>query len=280
MLSINCKGRLLSLQKPVVMGILNATPDSFYQGNIAEGINGMVQKAKSMTEQGADILDIGGQSTRPSATLLTEAEEAERVLPVIAAVHTALPHTIISIDTFYSSIAAKAVAAGASIVNDISGGEMDKDMIATVAKLNVPYICMHIQGTPQTMQQNPMYENVTKEVLEYFIKKIYDCKTAGIKDVIIDPGFGFGKTLEHNYELLQNLSLFKILEKPILAGLSRKGMIYKPLGITPSEALNGTTVLNTIALLHGANILRVHDVREAAEAIKLIGLLPAGYQTN
>lgn len=274
MLSINCLGRLLSLEKPIVMGILNATPDSFFKGHLNSGLEAMAAKAIEMTNAGAAIIDIGGQSTRPGASLLSAAEEGERVLPLIRHLASTNPSITISIDTFYASVAAEAVAAGARIVNDVSGGNLDDTMINTVASLHVPYICMHMQGTPQTMQQNPTYENVTKEVLEFFIKKVEQCQLAGIHDIIIDPGFGFGKTADHNFELLKNLSVFKMLDKPILAGVSRKGMIYKTLNISPDEALNGTTVLNTVALQNGANILRVHDVLEAKQAIELLDKLP------
>jgi dihydropteroate synthase len=270
MFTLNCKGRLLIIDSPVVMGIINVTPDSFYKGSRETTITGAFRKAEQMINEGAMILDIGGQSTRPNSTLLTATEETERVLPVIEAVHKNFPETIISVDTFYAVVAEQATSSGASIVNDISGGTLDTVMLSTVAKLNVPYICMHIKGTPQTMQQQATYENVTREVLDFFIQRIDACKKAGINDVIIDVGFGFAKTIAHNFELLRNLSIFKMLEKPILAGLSRKLSVYKTLGITAEESLNGTTVMNTLALLNGANILRVHDVKEAVEAIKLV----------
>ncbi|MBP6432148.1 MAG: dihydropteroate synthase [Ferruginibacter sp.] len=266
MFTLNCKGNLLVIEQPIVMGIVNVTPDSFYKGNINDDIIGMVAQ---MINDGATIIDVGGQSTKPNSTKLTADEEFERVIPVIEKIKTTFPNTIISIDTFYSKVAIDAVQAGASIVNDISAGSIDKTMITEVAKLNVPYICMHMQGTPATMQQNPSYENVTQDVLDFFIKKIDECRKAGIKDIIIDPGFGFGKTIEHNYTLLKNLATFKMLDCPILAGLSRKSVIYKTLNTTPNEALNGTTALNTLALNNGATILRVHDVKEAKEAIDL-----------
>ena len=270
MFTLNCKGRLLTIDSPVVMGIINITPDSFYEGSRKPTIEGALQKAEQMINEGAAILDIGGQSTRPNSTLLSATEEAERVLHVIEAIHKKFPETIISVDTFYATVAEQAVNGGASMVNDISGGTLDAAMLSTVAKLNVPYICMHIKGTPQNMQQQAVYENVTREVLDFFIQQTDACKKAGINDVIIDVGFGFGKTIAHNFELLRNLSVFKMLERPILAGLSRKSSVYKTLGITAEEALNGTTVMNTLALLNGANILRVHDVKEAVEAIKLV----------
>ncbi len=267
--SINCKGKLLSLDKPVVMGIINATPDSFYEGHLKLHIDGITALAGKMIQDGAAILDIGGLSTRPGSHPVSVQEETDRVLPVMEAIHKIYPEIILSIDSYNSQVAVAAVAAGASIINDISGGNADKDMLGTVASLQVPYICMHMQGTPATMQQDPVYSNVVKEVLDFFISKIDACKKAGIKDVIIDPGFGFGKTIEHNFQLLKALAVLSITNKPILAGLSRKGTIYKTLGITAAEALNGTTVLNTIALLHGASILRVHDVKEACETVKL-----------
>lgn len=271
MFTLNCKGKLLTIDSPIVMGIINATPDSFYKGSRETNVTGALQKAERMINEGATILDIGGQSTRPNSTVLSATEEAARVLPVIKAIHRTFSEAIISVDTFYAVVAEQAVNAGSSIVNDISGGTVDAAIFSTVAKLNVPYICMHIKGTPQTMQQEAVYENATREILDFFIHQIDACKKAGINDVIIDVGFGFGKTIAQNFELLQNLSIFKMLEKPILAGLSRKSSVYKTLGITAEEALNGTTVMNTIAVLNGANILRVHDVKEAVEAIKLVG---------
>ena len=267
--SINCKGKLLNLGEPVVMGIINATPDSFYEGHLKLRPREILLLAGKMIKEGAAILDIGGQSTRPGSTPISVAEETDRVLPVLESIHAAYPEIILSIDTYNPAVAIAAVAGGASIVNDISGGTLDAAMLTTVAALQVPYICMHIQGRPATMQKNPVYADVVKEVLDYFIHKISDCKKAGIKDVIIDPGFGFGKTIEHNFQLLKGLAALSITGKPILTGLSRKGTIYNTLGITAAEALNGTTVLNTMALLNGACILRVHDVKEAKEAIGL-----------
>ncbi|MBL0146459.1 MAG: dihydropteroate synthase [Chitinophagaceae bacterium] len=226
MFTLNCKGKLLVLDTPIIMGIINATPDSFYKGNLDDDILGIAAK---MIEDGATILDIGGQSTKPKSITLSAKEELARVMPFIKKIAAAFPQTIISIDTFYSEVAIEAVNAGASIVNDISAGNMDSKMLSTVARLNVPYVCMHMQGTPASMQVNPTYQNVSKEILEFFISKLEECKNAGVKDVIIDPGFGFGKTIEHNYSLLKNLPVFSMLDKPILAGLSRKSMIYKPL---------------------------------------------------
>jgi dihydropteroate synthase len=270
MFTLNCKGKIVSIEKPLLMGIINITADSFYEGHLDKDIDIILQLAADMIKEGADILDIGGQSTKPGSKQLSEEEETQRVLPLIEAIHQQFPDTIISIDTFHSKVASAAVNAGASIVNDVSAGNMDVNMIATVAQLQVPYICMHMKGTPETMQLQPQYENLAKEILDFFIIKIAECKQAGIKDIIIDPGFGFGKTIAHNFELLKDLSIFKMLKLPILAGLSRKSTIYKTLKIDVSEALNGTTVLNTIALLNGANILRVHDVKEAKEAILLV----------
>jgi dihydropteroate synthase len=270
MFTLNCNGRLLIIDQPIVMGIINATPDSFYSGSRKPSAETALQQAEKMINEGATILDIGGQSTRPNSEQISADEEAARVLPIIEAIAKKFPQTFISIDTFYSLVAKQAVGFGASIVNDISGGNIDAAMLLTVASLRVPFICMHMKGTPQTMQKNPTYENVTKEILDFFIQKISDCKLAGIKDIIIDVGFGFAKTIAHNFELLKNLSIFKMLEKPILTGLSRKSTVYKTLNITAEEALNGTTVLQTIALLNGASIIRTHDVKEALEAIKLI----------
>lgn len=270
MYTLNCKGRLLVLENPVVMGILNITPDSFYSGSRTESNDAILSKAEQMLSEGAKILDIGGQSTRPGSTRLSADEELQRVLPAIEVLKKQFPHCFLSIDTYHSKVAKEAVQAGADMVNDISSGEMDEQMIPTVAALQVPYIAMHMQGTPDTMQQNPSYENITREVLDYFIKKTEQCKAAGIADIVIDPGFGFGKTIAHNFQLLKELEVFQILKHPLLVGLSRKSTIYKTLGTTADKALNGTTVLNTIALQKGATILRVHDVKEAAEAITLV----------
>ncbi|HEY9361962.1 MAG TPA: dihydropteroate synthase [Chitinophagaceae bacterium] len=270
MFTLNCKGRLLVVDKPLVMGIINTTPDSFYEGSRTISIEQIIEKASEMVFEGADILDIGGQSTRPNSKKISVDEELKRILPGIEKIHKLFPETIISIDTFYAKVAKEAVQAGASIVNDISAGKMDEAMIETVAALRVPYVLMHMQGTPQAMQQNPVYKDVTKEILDFFIMQTQLLKQAGIKDIIIDPGFGFGKTVQHNFELLRHFDLFKMLNYPLLAGLSRKSHIYKTLGIDVSDALNGTTVLNTISLLKGANILRVHDVKEARETITLL----------
>ena len=269
MFTLNCKGRILVIDKPLVMGIINATPDSFFSGSRFNGVDEIVAKAEKMLNEGSDILDIGGQSTRPGSELISADEEIERVIPAIKAIAEKNPKAFISIDTFYSKVAAAAVDAGASIVNDISAGSMDNKMIATVAELKVPYILMHMKGTPQTMQQNAIYKDVTLDVLDFFISKTHELQKAGIVDIIIDPGFGFAKTIDQNFELLKNLSVFKMLDKTIMLGISRKSTIYKTLGVNAEELLNGTTVLNTIGLMNGASILRVHDVKEARETIKL-----------
>ena len=269
MFTLNCKGRLLLIDKPIVMGIINATPDSFFGGSRSNSVDDIVPKAANMLNDGADIIDIGGQSTRPGSEMKSADEELERVVPAIKAIANRSPHAFISIDTFYSKVAIAAVEAGATIVNDISAGSIDNKMIQTIAELKVPYVLMHMRGTPQTMQQNAVYENVTREVLDFFIAKTNELKNAGIVDLIIDPGFGFAKTIDQNFELLKNLSVFKMLDKAIMVGLSRKSTVYKTLGVSVDDALNGTTVLNTIGLMNGASILRVHDVKEAKDAVKL-----------
>jgi dihydropteroate synthase len=269
MFTLNCKGKLLALDRPLVMGIINITPDSFYEGSRFVGKDEILKQTEKMIRDGADILDVGGQSTRPGSEQILADEELKRVIGNIEAIHKNFPEVIISIDTYYSRVAYEAVNAGAGIVNDISAGNMDQGMLTTVAGLKVPYVAMHMKGTPQTMQKDPTYENVALDVLDYFITKKDECKKAGIHDMIIDPGFGFGKTIAHNFELLKSLPVFKMLDAPILIGLSRKSTVYKTLGITAEEALNGTTVLNTIAIMNGANIIRVHDVKEAKEAVKL-----------
>jgi len=270
MFTLNCNGRLLYADKPLVMGVINATPDSFYEDSRSETVSDTLQMAESMLHDGADILDIGGQSTRPGSQPVDEEEELKRVIKAITAVHNRFPEAIISIDTWHAKVARESVAAGASIVNDTSAGSLDSEMLTTVSSLHVPYILMHMQGTPQTMQQSPKYSNVTAEVLDFFIQRSELLKKMGIKDIIIDPGFGFGKTVAHNFELLRNLSVFKITGLPILIGLSRKSTISKTLDITTQESLNGTTVMNTIGLLNGADIIRVHDVKEARQAVKLV----------
>ncbi len=269
MFTLNCKGRLLIVDKPLVMGIINTTPDSFYAGSRFEAVDEVLRQAEQMLKDGATILDIGGQSTRPGSEKISEEEEMKRVIDPIEAVNKNFPEAFISIDTYYAKVAADAVLAGASIVNDISAASIDDRMIETVAALKVPYILMHMQGTPLTMQQQPDYKNVTTEVLDFLSKKVSELHKAGISDVIVDPGFGFGKTIDHNFELLRHLSVFNMLNCPVMVGLSRKSTIYKTLGISVGESLNGTTVLHTIALMNGASILRVHDVKEAVETVRL-----------
>ncbi len=272
MFSLNCKDKLLVIDKPLVMGIINVTPDSFYAGSRQQADASVLALATKMNNDGADIIDVGGQSTRPGSKRISVKDELQRVLPAIETILKHFPKTIISVDTYQSEVAREAIKAGAAIINDISAGNMDNNMIHAVAKLEVPYICMHMKGTPEDMQENASYENITKEVLDFFIQKTAECKQAGVNDVIIDPGFGFGKSITHNFILLKALSIFTMLEKPIMAGLSRKSTIYKTLNTTAENALNGTTVLNTLALQNGVNILRVHDVKEAKEAAKLYEL--------
>ena len=269
MFSLNCHGKLLLVEKPLVMGILNITADSFYAGSRVQNETSILARATQMIQEGADILDIGGQSTRPGSHRLSAREEGEKIRPVVSLIRKTFPDIPISIDTYHAEVAAGAVGAGASIVNDISSGEMDKNMVKKVGQSKVPYICMHMKGVPQSMQLETVYEDLLPELLTFFSHKISECKAAGIHDVLIDPGFGFGKNIQQNLFLLKNLSIFKIIGKPIMCGLSRKSTIYKTLHISPGEALNGTTVLNTLALQNGADILRVHDVKEAVETVKL-----------
>jgi dihydropteroate synthase len=265
----NCNGLPLDFTMPKIMGIVNVTPDSFYDGGKNYSITHSTNNAIQMLEQGADIIDIGGQSTKPNAITINAQEELDRIAVTIQALKNYNNNCIISIDTFYSYVAKEAIALGANIINDISAGTLDEAMIPTVAKLQVPYFAMHIQGTPQTMQDAPKYNNVSKEVYAYLDQKIQQCVQAGILDIGIDVGFGFGKTTNHNFELLKNLKTFETLQKPLLVGLSRKSMIYKTLNINPDNALNGTTFLHAFALQNGANILRVHDVEAAKECIQL-----------
>ncbi len=255
------------------MGILNCTPDSFFDGGKYHNSASIINQAEKMLSEGATFIDVGAYSSRPGAKHISEEEELDRILPVIKLLISEFSSVLISVDTFRSKVASQCIHHGACIVNDISAGEMDANMFSTVAKLQVPYVMMHMQGTPQNMQQNPTYENVVTDLLYYFSKKIAKLHQLGVNDIITDVGFGFGKTTEHNYQLLTHLELFKNLETPLLAGLSRKGMLYKPLNITADAALNATTAANTVALLHGASILRVHDVKEAVEAVKIVALL-------
>lgn len=269
MFTFNCKGSLWIINEPIVMGIINTTPDSFYTDSRAENIDTAVQKAREMAHAGATIVDVGGQSTRPGSSFITAEVELNRVIPVIAAIHKVLPELLISVDTFHPQVAVEAVKAGARIVNDISGGRFYTDMLTTVAALKVPYICMHSSGTIKTMHKKLAVNDITQTLLYYFIERIIACTKAGIQDIIIDPGFGFGKTIENNFTLLKELTALQILKKPILLGVSRKSTIYQTLKITAHESLNGTTVLNTVGLMKGVQILRVHDVKEAVEAIAL-----------
>ncbi|MFA4851570.1 MAG: dihydropteroate synthase [Bacteroidales bacterium] len=268
--TINCGGRLISLENPLVMGILNITPDSFYDGGKHKDMDNAMKHCAKMLEEGANIIDIGAVSTKPGAKEVTQEEEEKRLIPVLKKMTKEFPDAIFSIDTYRSSIARMSVDCGAQMINDISAGAFDENMFGIISELQVPYIIMHIQGTPADMQKNPVYENVVKEVITYFSEKVATLRKLGVNDIIIDPGFGFGKTVEHNYELLRNLEYFSFFGLPLMAGVSRKSMINKVLGTKPEDALNGTTVLNTIALMKGANILRVHDVKEAVEAVKLV----------
>lgn len=268
-LTLNCRGTLLSLQSPQVMGILNVTPDSFFDGGRYTRQDALLRQAEQMLKEGAAILDIGGMSSRPGAEIISVEEELQRVLPAIEALHQAFPEAILSIDTIRGRVAEEAVGAGAAIVNDISAGAFDESMYPTVARLQVPYILMHMKGSPKTMQDNPDYEDVVQTVLDFFIAEVGKLRALDVHDIVLDPGFGFGKTVEHNYQLLKQMHLFKILDLPLLAGLSRKSMINKVLKTKPEHALNGTTALNMVALQQGAKILRVHDVRPAMEAVKL-----------
>ena len=267
---INAGGKLLDLSVPKVMGIINVTPDSFYAGSRFSE-SGIMAAAEKMIGEGADIIDIGSVSSRPGAAEISADEEEKRVLPTVKLIRKELPDAIISVDTYRARVAEKAVAEyGAHIINDISGGDADPEMFAVISKINVPYILMHMKGVPATMQNAPVYHDVVSDILKYFGERIYKLRSAGVNDIIVDPGFGFGKTIEHNFELLQRLEDFAITGLPMLVGLSRKTMIWKTLNIAPDEALTGTVVLNTIALTKGADIIRVHDVKEAAQAVKLV----------
>jgi dihydropteroate synthase len=272
-MTINCNGILISLETPKVMGILNVTPDSFYDGGKYKDEKSFVLQVEKMLLDGATFVDVGAYSSKPNASEVSEKEEENRLLPIVELLIKNFPNLILSIDTFRSRIAEKAVQNGAAIINDISAGRFDKNMMQTVGELQVPYIMMHLKGNPKTMQSLANYEDCTKEVYYYFSEKIQEARSYKIYDLIIDPGFGFAKTINHNYEILQNLELFQHLELPVLAGISRKSMIYKALEISANESLNGTTVLNTIALQKGAKILRVHDVKEAVECVKLLQFL-------
>ncbi len=268
---INVNGRLMDLSEAQVMGILNITPDSFYANSRKQTEEEITSRVHQIIDEGASIIDIGAYSSRPNAENITPEEELKRLCFGLEIIRRIAPDAVISVDTFRAEVAEACVEEyGVAIINDIAAGEMDAKMFDTVARLNVPYIMMHMQGTPQNMQLTPHYENVVKEVFMYFAEKVDKLRSLGVKDIILDPGFGFGKTLEHNYELLNYLDDFKIFELPLLVGVSRKSMIYRLLGTTPDEALNGTSILNTIALMKGANILRVHDVKEAVEAVRIV----------
>lgn len=269
MFTLNCKGTTLTTDRPLVMGILNITPDSFYSGSRVMDTAELLKRAEQMFKDGASIIDIGGQSSRPGSVSTGAEEELARVIGPVSALASAFPGKVISIDTYYSKVAKEAVAAGAAMVNDISAGSIDSRMFETVASLQVPYVLMHMKGTPATMQQHPQYDDVTTEVYQFLAAKISELKEAGVHELIVDPGFGFGKSIAHNFELLKNLSAFRELGYPVLLGISRKSSIYKTLGVTADEALNGSTVLHTIGLMNGASILRVHDVKEAVEAVTL-----------
>jgi dihydropteroate synthase len=267
---LNIRGELISLESPIVMGIVNVTPDSFFDGGKYVDEEAVLERVSQVISEGGLIVDVGGYSSRPGAAEISEEEELKRVIPAIKIIRNNFPNVIISADTFRSNVAYKAIEKGADIINDISVGSIDKRMFDVVAELNVPYIMMHMQGTPQTMQLHPEYKDVTQDIIYYFSEKIDTLYQKGVSDIILDPGFGFGKTVEHNYTLLKNLQAFNMFELPVLVGLSRKSMINKVLNISPKDALNGTTVINTLALLNGADILRVHDVKQAVEAVKLV----------
>ncbi|MCX8020608.1 MAG: dihydropteroate synthase [Chitinophagaceae bacterium] len=271
MFTLNCRGRLLTMEKPVVMGVINLTPDSFYEKSRTAGTDEALQKAEEMLNAGAMILDIGGQSTRPGSERISEDEELRRVIEPLSAIHRRFPEALLSVDTFYSRVAREAVAAGASLINDISAGKADLMMVDTVAELNVPYVLMHMKGTPQEMHLHTDYEDIVREILDFFIEEKDKLQTKGIHDIIIDPGIGFSKTIEQNFTLIRHLPAFKMLDCPILLGVSRKSFIWKTLQSNPADeiTLTGTTVLNTIGILNGASILRVHDVKEAMAVIQL-----------
>ncbi len=277
-MDISIKGRLMDLSKPRIMGIINITDDSFYAGSRHTGMEDILAVAGRMLDEGADILDIGGCSTRPGSEEVSEPVEKERVCRAVRLILDRYPEAVISVDTYRASVAETAVAdAGASIINDISGGEMDAGMFPLVARLNVPYIMMHMKGTPRTMQVNPVYDDVVADILQWFGKRLALLRAAGVKDIVLDPGFGFGKNADHNFEMLRRFSEFRIAGMPLMAGLSRKSIVWRTLGTTPDGALNGTSALNMVALIKGASILRVHDVREAKEVVTLYEkIYPAG----
>jgi len=266
---INCKGELIDLSIPKVMGILNVTPNSFFDGGKYKNEQEIILQVEKMLAEGADFIDIGAYSSKPSAEFVSEQEETDRIVPVIELILKHFPNALLSIDTFRAKVAKASIESGSAIINDISAGELDDKMFDVIAKYNVPYIMMHMRGNPQTMQSLTQYDDIVKEMLFYFSEKVQKARSMGINDLIVDPGFGFAKTTDQNYEVMQKMELFNLLELPVLAGISRKSMIYKTLNSTPQEALNGTTFLNTIALTKGAKILRVHDVKEAVECVTL-----------
>ena len=275
-LFINVNGKLMDLSQPQVMGILNVTPDSFYAGSRGVAERDIIDRLRQMTDEGASIIDIGAYSSRPDADDVSTEEEMARLRHALNLVRQHQPDAVVSVDTFRADVARMCVEEyGVAMVNDISAGEMDDEMFPTISRLGVPYIAMHMKGTPQTMQNNPQYAHLLKEIFYFFSEKVQKLRDLGVKDIIIDPGFGFGKTMEHNYQLMNHLEEFKLFGLPLLVGISRKSMIYKLLGTTPEEALNGTTVLNTIALQKGAHILRVHDVKAAVEAVKIVEKMKA-----
>ena len=272
-MNINCNGKLIDLSTPKVMGILNVTPNSFYDGGKHKEINSIIHQVNKMLSEGADFIDIGAYSSKPSAEFVSEEEEIKRLVPIVKSLVEMFPNIVLSVDTFRAQVAKASVENGVAMVNDIAAGLLDDKMLETVAELKVPYIMMHMRGNPQTMQSLTDYKDIVKEMIFYFSERIQKARSFGISDIVIDPGFGFAKTLEQNYEVLHKMELFSMLELPLLAGISRKSMIYKVLESSPQEALNGTSVLNTIALQKGAKILRVHDVKEAVECIKLVSKL-------
>jgi len=272
-MTINCKGTLIDLKKPKVMGVLNITPDSFYDGGKYKDEVSILKQVEKLLDAGATFVDVGAYSSKPGATNISEEEELKRILPVVNLLITNFPDIYLSIDTFRSIVARRCLENGAAMINDISAGNMDDKMMQTISEFKVPYVMMHMKGNPQNMSQQSNYSNLLEEILYYFSEKVAAAKSYGINDIILDPGFGFAKNTFQNFSLLQHLNLFKTFELPILVGLSRKSMIYKTLGTNPDQALNGTTALNTYALTKGANILRVHDVKEAVECIELLEAL-------
>ena len=272
-MTINCKGQLIDLSKPKVMGILNITPNSFFDGGKYKNENELLERVGKMLNEGADFIDVGAYSSKPNAEFVSEEEEISRIIPVVNLLQKHFPEIILSIDTFRAGVAKACIENGAAIINDISAGKLDEKMLETIAKFQVPYIMMHMKGTPQTMQTFTQYEDIIKEMLFYFSERIATARALGINDILVDPGFGFAKTLEQNFEVMQKMELLQMLELPLLIGISRKSMIYKTLDTNAEMALNGTTFLNTIALTKGAKILRVHDVKEAVECVRLFNKL-------